>query len=140
MNFIKRLFKNLWHYLLLPLGVLLLILVAIAALIGTILCIAILPFWLLDYFNLESNLLVSLSFFWFSIIFGVSFVLLNSLMEEEKIKLLELLLYGLLYGCIISVLFLCIAHPILILYIILTIIIIAVIVIVVTTIKEEKDG
>ena len=136
----KRLFKNLWHYLLLPLGALLLILVAIAALIGTILCIAILPFWLLDYFNLESNLLVSLSFFWFSTIFGISFVLLNSLMEEEKIKLLELLLYGLLYGCIISVLFLCIAHPILILYIILTIIIIAVIVIVVKTIKEEKDG
>lgn len=140
MKFIKRLFKNLWHYLLLPLGVLLLILVAIAASICTILCIAILPFWLLDYFNLESNLLVSLSFFWFSTIFGISFVLLNSLMEEEKIKLLELLLYGLLYGCIISVLFLCIAHPILILYIILTIIIIAVIVIVVKTIKEEKDG
>lgn len=139
MKFIKRLFKNLWHYLLLPLGVLLLILVAIAASIGTILCIAILPFWLLDYFNLESNLLISLSFFWFSTIFGISFVLLNSLREEEKIKFLELLLYGLLFGCIISVLFLCITHPILILYIILTIIVIVVIVIVVKTIKEEKD-
>lgn len=140
MNFIKKLFKNLWHYLLLPLGALLLILVVIAASIGPMFCIAILPFWLLDYFNLESNLLISLSFFWFSTIFGISFVLLNSLMEEEKIKFLELLLYGLLYGCIISVLFLCIAHPILILYIILTIIVIAVIVIVVKTIKEEKDG
>lgn len=140
MNFIKRLFKNLWHYLFLPLGALLLILVAIAVSLGTILCIAILPFWLLDYFNLESNLLISLSFFWCSTIFGIAFVLINSLMEEEKIKFLELLLYGLLYGCIISALFLCIAHPIFILYIVLTIIVIAVIVIVVTTIKEEKDG
>lgn len=139
MKFIKRLFKNLWHYLLLPLGALLLILVATVVPVGAMLCIAILPFWLLDYFNVESNLLISLSFFWFSTIFGISFVLLNSLMEEEKIKFLELLLYGLLYGCIISVLFLCIAHPILILYIILTIIVIAVIVIVVKTIKEEKD-
>ena len=103
MKFIKRLFKNLWNYLLLPLGALLLILVAIAALIGTILCIAILPFWLLDYFNLESNLLISLSFFWFSTIFGISFVLLNSLMEEEKIKLSELLLYGLLYLSLIHI-------------------------------------
>lgn len=140
MNFIKRLFKNLWHYLLLPLGALLLILVVIAATIGTTFCIAILPFWLLDHFNIESNFLISISFFWFSSIFGIAFVLINNSVEEEKIKLSELLLYGLLYGCIISALFLCIAHPILILYIVLTIIVIAVIVIVVTTIKEEKDG
>lgn len=112
MKFIKRLFKNLWGYLLLPLGALLIILITITASLGIILCIAILPFWLLDYFNLESNLLISLSFFWFSTIFGTYFVLLNSLMEEEKIKFLKLLLYGIFFGCIISVLFLCIIHPI----------------------------
>lgn len=122
MKFIKRLFKNLWGYLLLPLGALLIILITITASLGIILCIAILPFWLLDYFNLESNLLISLSFFWFSTIFGTYFVLLNSLMEEEKIKFLKLLLYGIFFGCIISVLFLCIIHPIWILYIVLTII------------------
>lgn len=82
MEFIKRLFKNLWNYLLLPLGALLLSFIVVVASIGIILII---------------------------------------------------------YGCIILALFLCIAHPIFILYIVLTIIIIAVIVIVVKTIKEEED-
>ena len=140
MNFIKQLFKNLWSYLLLPLGQLLLVIVVILASVGVTIYIAALPFILLEHFNLQSQFLIALSLFWFSVTFGVYFVLLDCFMEGEKIKWTSLLLYGTLYGCIISVLLLLVTHPILILYIVLTIIVIAVIVIVVTTIKEEKDG
>ena len=139
MNFIKQLFKNLWNYLFLPLGKLLLVIIVILASVGVTVYIAALPFILLEHFNLQSQFLIALSLFWFSVTFGVYFVLLDCFMEEEKIKWSSVLLYGILYGCIISILLLLITHPILILYIILTIIIIVVIVIVVKTIKEDKD-
>ncbi|QLF86919.1 hypothetical protein BESEP4_00185 [Staphylococcus phage vB_SepM_BE04] len=136
MNFIKRLFKNLWEYLLLPLILVLLVLIILAITIGVISFIAILPSLLLNHFNIQSYFLTIPAMVWFFSVFGIPIVFLGYFNEEEKVKWYKLLLYDVLCGCAVSILSLCIIHPILFLYIILTIIVIAVIVIIIKTIKE----
>lgn len=136
MNFIKRLFKNLWEYLLLPLILVLLVLIILAITIGVISFIAILPSLLLNHFNIQSYFLTIPAMVWFFSVFGIPIVFLGYFNEEEKVKWYKLLLYDVLCGCAFSILSLCIIHPILFLYIILTIIVIGVIVIIIKTIKE----
>lgn len=137
MNFIKRLFKNLWEYLLLPLILVLLVLIILVITIGVISFIAILPSLLLNHFNIQSYFLTIPAMVWFFSVFGITIVFLGYFNEEEEdVKWYKLLLYGVLYGCVFLILALCIIHPILFLYLVLTIIVIAVIVIIIQTIKE----
>ncbi|MDU8952522.1 MAG: hypothetical protein E7G37_01770 [Streptococcus sp.] len=136
MDFIKRLFKNLWEYLILPIILVLLVLAGIVIIIGVISFIAILPSLLLNHFNIQSYILTIPAMIWFFSVFSIVIIFLNDFNQEEKVKWYNLLLYGVLGGCVFSILALCFIYPILILYIILTIIVIAVIVIIIVTIKE----
>lgn len=136
MNFIKRLIRNLWNYLLLPIGVISIFSVIIGIVTGVVVCIAILPNLLLTHSNIQSHLLDILSLFWFSSVLGIFIVIIIYFNQKEKVKWYVLLLNGMLFGCIISIIILCINYPILILYVILAIIVIGVIVVVVKTIKE----
>ena len=136
MRFIKRLFKNLWKYLFLPIGVISIFSAIIGTITGVVVCIAILPNLLLTHSNIQSHLLDILSLFWLSSVLGIFIVINIYFNKEEKVKWYVLLLNGILFGCIISIIILCINYPILILYIILTIIVIGVIVIIIKTIKE----
>lgn len=139
MDFIKRLFKNLWEYLILPIILVLLVLAGIVIIIGVISFIAILPSLLLNHFNIQSYILTIPAMIWFFSVFSIVIIFLNDFNQEEKVKWYNLLLCGVLGGCVFSILALCFIYSILILYIILTIIVIAVIVIIIVTIKEGKD-
>lgn len=65
MDFIKRLFKNLWEYLILPIILVLLVLAGIVIIIGVISFIAILPSLLLNHFNIQSYILTIPAMIWF---------------------------------------------------------------------------
>ena len=65
MNFIKRLFKNLWEYLLLPVILVLLVLAGIVIILGVISFIAILPSLILNHFNIQSYFLTIPAIIWF---------------------------------------------------------------------------
>ncbi|AXF38620.1 membrane protein [Staphylococcus phage Twillingate] len=135
-RFIKRLFKNLWKYLFLPIGVISIFSAIIGTITGVVVCIAILPNLLLTHSNIQSHLLDILSLFWLSSVLGIFIVINIYFNQEEKVRWYILLLHGILLGCLIPILFLCANYPILILYVVLTIIVIAVIVIIIKTIKE----
>jgi hypothetical protein len=135
MKFINRLIKNLWEYLFLPIGVISIFSAIIGTIIGMVVCIAILPNLFLNHFNIQSHLLDILSLLWFSSVLGI-FIILIYFNQEEKVKWYILLLHGILLGCLISIMILCINYPILILYVVLTVIVIGVIVIIIKTIKE----
>lgn len=139
MKFIKKLFKNLWEYLLLPIILVLLVLAGIVIILGVISFIAILPSLILNHFNIQSYFLTIPAIIWFFSVFSIVILFLDDFNQEEKVKWYKLLFCGILGGCIFSILALCFIHPILFLYIILTIIVIGVIVIIIKTIKEGKD-
>lgn len=136
MKFINRLIKNLWEYLFLPIGVISIFSAIIGTIIGVVVCIAILPNLLLTHSNIQSHLLDIFSLFWFSSVLGIFIVIIIYFNQEEKVRWYILLLHGILFGCLISILFLCANYPILILYVVLTVIVIGVIVIIIKTIKE----
>ena len=140
MSFIKRLFKNFWCYLLLPLIVIAVLLAMLGLLLLLVVGVLIGPMWLLDLFNIKSTLLHHLAMFWVFLVNGIALTASFSVDKNNKIKFLSWILYSIGVASIIYMIVLCIAYPSLTLYVVLTIIVIAVIVIVVTTIKEEKDG
>ena len=96
MDFIKRLFKNLWEYLILPIILVLLVLAGIVIIIGVISFIAILPSLLLNHFNIQSYILTIPAMIWFFSVFSIVIIFLNDFNQEEKVKWYNLLLCGVL--------------------------------------------
>lgn len=94
MNFIKRLFKNLWEYLLLPLILILLVLIILAITIGVISFIAILPSLLLNRFNIQSYFLTIPVMVWFFSVFGTFIFFLVILLRKKKLN-------GINYCCMV---------------------------------------
>lgn len=86
MDFIKRLFKNLWEYLILPIILVLLVLAGIVIIIGVISFIAILPSLLLNHFNIQSYILTIPAMIWFFSVFSIVIIFLNDFNQEEKVK------------------------------------------------------
>ena len=83
MRFIKRLFKNLWEYLFLPIGVISIFSAIIGTITGVVVCIAILPNLLLTHSNIQSHLLDILSLFWLSSVLGI-FIVINIYFNQEE--------------------------------------------------------